>query len=155
MTATENTNTVERFVESVWNDRDYDVIDELFSEDYTGHWVMPGGQDFDRDGLREFIRGVHGGFSDLEMSIEFLHADDEYVTAGFTSHGTHDGEFMGIDPKLTASTTPDRGTPGHMTFRIEDGTVIEGWSTWDALGLMMALGVVPEDLSRAAPAADD
>jgi predicted ester cyclase len=99
------------------------------------------------------MRDVFDGFPDYEMRIEFVLADDDLVTVGFTGHGTHEGEFMGIPPGETPASI--RPTPGHMTMRIEDGRVVEGWSTWDALGLLQELGVVPEDLEQASLAADD
>lgn len=153
MTSSENKEIARRFVNEVWNDQDLDVVDELYSPDYVGHWFQPGGADADRGTLKGFIHEVHEGFPDYRMDIEFIHAEDDLVTVGFTSEGTHEGEFMGIPPG--DADTAGRPIPGHVTSRIDDGTVVEGWATWDALGLLQGLGVIPEDLEQAAPAADD
>jgi len=153
MTTQENKAIVRRFVREVWNEQNLDVVDELYSPDYVGHWYQLGGEDVDRDGLKAFVREIHRGFPDFRMDIEFIHGEDVLVTVGFTSRGTHEGEFMGIPPGDGG--TVDRATPGHLTSRIEGGEIVEGWATWDALGLLQALGVVPRDLAGAAPEADD
>lgn len=131
----------ERMVEEVWNGRDMDVLYDLTSEDYVGHWFTVGGEDTDREGLVEFIETVHKGFSDFEMHTEFMVAEDDMITVGFHTTGTNDGEFMGIP---ATDETPE-ATPGIMVHRYEDGKMVEGWATWDALGLLQDLGLVPEE----------
>lgn len=154
MTPEENAAIARRIVREGWNEQNLDVVDELYSEGYVGHWFLPGGDDADRESLKGFMRAVFHGFPDCRMDIEFVHADAEYVTVGFTGAGTHEGEFMGIAPREQVGEI-ERPTPGHITSRIEDGQVVEGWATWDALGLMQGLGVIPEDLEAMATAADD
>jgi len=152
-TPEDNKEIARRIVHEGWNEQNLDVIDELYSAEYVGHWFLPGGDDADRESLKGFMRDVFRGFPDYEMEIEFVHADDDYVTVGFTGMGTHQGEFMGIPPgEVSGDGTP---TPGHITSRIEDGQIVEGWATWDALGLLQGLGVVPENPAEAALAADD
>ncbi|WP_197409711.1 ester cyclase, partial [Haloferax profundi] len=77
----------------------------------------------------------------------------ELVTIGFKGGGSHEGEFYGIPPtgKSAATTQP---TPGIMSMRVEDGQFVEGWATWDALGMMQELEIVPKDFSQAVSAED-
>ncbi|MGM0398735.1 MAG: ester cyclase [Halobacteriota archaeon] len=128
-------------VAEVWNEGNMDVLEELTHEDYVGHWFSIEGEDTDRDGLRTFIEEARKGFSDFHMDIEFMVAEDDMITVGFTTTGTHDGEFMGIPP---TDVNPGE-TPGIMVHRVEDGKMVEGWATWDALGMMQSLGLVPEE----------
>lgn len=151
MTTAENKETARRFIEEAWNDQNLDLIDEFYSPEYVGHWFQVGDGDADRETLTAFMEGMHAAFPDFEMSIEFIHGEGDYVTTGVTADGTHDGELMGIPP----TGEPIRGLPAHITGRFEDGQIVEGWATWDALGMMQSIGVLPEDLSQAAPAADD
>ena len=153
MPAEENKEVARRFVDEVWNEQNLDVVDELYSPDYVGHWFLPGGEDADRSAVKEFIGSVHDGFPDYHMDIEFIHGEGDLVTVGFTGGGTHEGEFMGIPPG--AAEGSGRPIPGQVTLRFEDGQVAEGWATWDALGLLQEMGVLPTDLSQVAPAADD
>ncbi|MFC7133998.1 MULTISPECIES: ester cyclase [Salinibaculum] len=154
MSKSDNKELQQRFVDECWNEGNTDLIDELYSENYVGHWYLLGGGDADREALKAFIQDVRTGFPDFEMTVEFMIAEDDMVSMGFTADGTHEGEFMGIPPSETESGTAG-ATPGHLTHRFEDGKIVESWSTWDALGLLLGLGVIPEDLSAALPAADD
>ena len=153
MTAHENEALAREFVEEVWNGHNLDAIDELFSPDYVGHWFDLTGEDVGRDGLKTFVQNVLTGFPDYEMNIEYVHADDEIVTLGFRGGGTHEGEFYGIPPTEQA-VTEDEMTPGIMSMRVTDGQVVEGWATWDALGMLQGIGVLPEDPSQVASADD-
>ncbi|MEF8806445.1 ester cyclase [Natronomonas sp.] len=135
----------ERFIDEAWNSGNYDIIEESVSEDYVGHWFDIEEGDVDRDGLEAFIRSAREGFSDFHMDVEFMVAEDDMVTVGFTVEGTHDGEFMGIPP-----TDEFGSSPGILVHKIgEDGMVVEGWAVWDALGQMQQLGVVPESFTLA------
>ena len=134
----------ERFIDEIWNGRDLDAIDELVSEEYVGHWFAADG-DVDRDGLREFIAATHEGFSDFHMESEFMIGQDDMITVGFVVTGTHDGEYMGIP-----ATGKSGRVPGIFVHRIEDGKAVEAWATWDALGLLQQVGVVPETFTLSA-----
>lgn len=150
-TADANEELARRIVEEAWNDQNLAVIDELYSPEYVGHWFLPGGATADRESLKGFMQAVFEGFPDYHMDVSFVHADDEYVTVGFTGQGTHEGEFMGIP---AGDADIGRPIPGHITSRVEDGQIVEGWATWDALGLMQEVGAVPKDLAEGM-AADD
>jgi steroid delta-isomerase-like uncharacterized protein len=132
------------FVDEVWNGNDYGFIEETHSEDYVGHWFDLDGGDVDRAGLEAFIREAHAGFSDFEMTVEFIIVDGDMGVTGFTVSGTHDGEFMGIP-----ATDNTGSTPGIMVHRFEDGKVVEAWAVWDALGQLQQLGVLPKSFTLA------
>lgn len=134
----------QEFVDEVWNGDNYDFIEETHSPDYAGHWFDIDGEDVDQDGLKAFIREAHAGFSDFEMTVEFMLVEDDMGVTGFTVSGTHDGEFMGIP-----ATDNVGSTPGIMVHRFEDGKVVEAWAVWDALGQLQQLGVVPESFTLA------
>jgi len=132
------------FVDEVWNGGNYDFIAETHSADYVGHWFDPEGGDVDLAGLEAFIREAHAGFSDFEMTVEFMLTDDDLGVTGFTVSGTHDGEFMGIP-----ATDKFGSTPGIMVHRFEDGKVVEAWAVWNALGQLQQLGVLPKSFTLA------
>lgn len=135
----------QRFIDETWNSGNYDIIEETVSEDYVGHWFDPEEGDVDRDDLEAFIRAVREGYSDFHMEVEFMLAEDDMVTVGFTEEGTHDGEFMGIPATGNSATSP-----GIFVHKFdEDGMVEEAWGVWDALGQMQQLGVAPETFTLA------
>ena len=134
----------QNFVDEVWNGDNYGFIEETHNDDYVGHWFDPEGGDVDRDGLEAFIREAHSGFSDFEMTVEFMLVEEDMGATGFTVSGTHDGEFMGIPATDHFGTTP-----GIMVHRFEDGKVVEAWAVWDALGQLQQLGVLPKSFTLA------
>jgi predicted ester cyclase len=130
-----------RFMEEVWNEGDYEVFEELVHDDYVGHWFSIDDEDTDYAGLKEFIQESRNGFSDFAMHEEFMFAEGDMIAVGATATGTHDGEFFDIP-----ATNKDPGpTPVIMVHRFDDGQIIEGWATWDALGMMQNLGLVPQE----------
>jgi predicted ester cyclase len=54
----------------------------------------------------------------------------------WTAQATHLGEFQGIPPS---------GQPGIVSgisiFRLANGSIVECWTNYDALGLLQQLGV--------------
>jgi steroid delta-isomerase-like uncharacterized protein len=135
----------ETFVDEVWNAGEFDLFEETVSDDYVGHWFVPGEDAVDRAGFRAFIEEVRRGFPDFEMTPEFMIAEGDMITVGITTTGTHDGEFMGIPP------TGERGTTtGIFVHRFDDdGMMVEAWASWDALGMLQRLGVLPKEFTLA------
>ena len=84
----------------------------------------------------EMIPMYYGAFEGYRHVIDQLVAEDDWVVARLTYHGTHTGEFMG------APATGNEMTYGgiHM-LRMVDGVVTEMWFLEDDLGLMRQLGM--------------
>ncbi len=56
----------------------------------------------------------------------------------YTASGTHQGDLMGIVP------TSNRVTiTGIAVDRLTEGKIEESWDNYDALSMMLQLGVVP------------
>lgn len=129
---------VRRFNRDVFNERDYDRLDEFQSADFVQHGPM-----WDRD-IRgneesfEMMRAFHGAFSDLHAHREFSVGDGEYVCTFYTYSGTHDGDFMGIPP-----TNREAEVPGIVINRIAEDGIEEAWVVVDFYGLFRQLGLVP------------
>jgi SnoaL-like polyketide cyclase len=66
-------------------------------------------------------------------------AEGDMVATRWTARGTHQGELMGIPPSGNRVEVP-----GTTISRIEGGKVAEEWDNYDALGMMQAIGAVPE-----------
>ena len=84
----------------------------------------------------ELIPMYYGAFEGYHHVIDQLVAEDDWVVARITYHGTHTGEFLGA---------PATGNPmtygGIHMLRIVDGIAIEFWLLEDDLGLMRQLGM--------------
>jgi len=134
-TAEENKRTARRVLEEVVERGDLDAIDEIYTEDAVEH--TPVGDFSGHEEIREGFELTLGAFSDYTVTVDDVIAEGDTVAVRLTERGTHDGEFMGIDP------TGREFEIRTMAFlRLEDGKVAEWWVQPDNLGLMRQLGVV-------------
>ena len=140
-TTTENEELVRRFVDEIVNGGNYDLAEELFAETYERHDPTMGEVDGER-GPAAFVGAVEpmrAAFPDLEMTVEHVIAADDTVAFRAIERGTHEGEFMGIEP-----TGAEVEVAGIAIHRIEDGKVAETWAVWDVFGLLTQLGALPD-----------
>jgi predicted ester cyclase len=74
----------------------------------------------------------------MRMTIDDMTADGDRVVLRWTARGTNTGEMMGM---------PATGKPATVTGivinRLAAGKIVEGWTNFDALGMMQQLGVIP------------
>jgi steroid delta-isomerase-like uncharacterized protein len=135
-TVQENEAVVRRYYEA-WNDADFEVLKEIIAADAESH--SPFGPDVPPgpEGEQQEIDLYHSGFSDAKIDVEDVVASGDKVAVRWTGTGTHDGEFMGIEP-----TDREVEVVGFSVSQLEDGKIIESWGLFDAFGLMQQLGVV-------------
>lgn len=127
-----------RFNDEVFNNRNLDVAAELISDDFVDHDPFPGFPN-DKKGALEGFRLMFESFPDSKTTINHLVAEGDRVAIHSTNTGTHKGEFMGI-PATGKSTQVD----SFDIVRFDaDGKAVEHWGVFDALALMIQLGVVP------------
>lgn len=129
---------VRDFNVSVFNNREYDKLPEIQTEDFVQHGPMTGQELHGSEEAIENLKLFHAAFPDLVATEEFAFNDGEYVCSHYTYRGTHDGDLMGIPP-----TGVEAEIPGTVINRLEDGRVAEAWVVVDFLGLFQQLGVVP------------
>ncbi|MFQ5795842.1 MAG: ester cyclase [Candidatus Bipolaricaulia bacterium] len=134
---------VRRYIEEIWNRGDLDVVDELFTLDYTIHTL---GQTFPTsyEALKQGVAGARTTFPDIQMTLTHIIADGDKVAAYWTTVGTHLGEFRLPD---MPEGIPPTGRPVEftevVTFRIADGRIAEAWYVADQLTMMQQLGLGP------------
>jgi len=116
-----------------------DLVDEIYAPDFVGHDpAMP--EDIRGvEGAREVYNMFLSAFPDAEVTIEDQLAEGDMVTTRWTGRGTHQGDLMGVPPSGNRVEVP-----GITISRIEGGKVAEEWEVYDALGMMQAIGAVPE-----------
>ena len=133
-----------RLTEEPWRGKLDEVID-LVADDYVGH--IPGAPEPIRgkDGFREFIGVYLTGFPDAKIVVDDAIAEGEIVAHRWTATGTNTGERFGMP-----ATGKQATVTGIAYARIVDGQLREDWNSWDTLGMLQQLGVIPE--TAAAPA---
>lgn len=134
----ENIAASRRFIDEAFNGGNFDVIDELTSDDFVDHDPLVG--DTDREGAKQSLAGYRGAFPDLQMTIEDIFAAGDKVVYRWTAEGTFENEMMGLHP------TGEKGDPvrGISIDRFEGGKMVESWSQWDTLTFMRDIGAIDE-----------
>lgn len=132
---------VQGWVENGWNCKDLNCIERYFTEDFVGHDPYQP-KILGREGAREFVAGVHGAFSGLEIRVDDMVAEDDLIACRLTVKGRHEGEFMGYPPTHVNVTYP-----AMALWRIRDGRFCDVWQHWDAFGVLRQIGRTDESVS--------
>ena len=116
----------------IWSEGNVDLIDDLFAEDFVGHF--PGETLHGRRALVNQVNAHRSSFPDWTEEVEDTIADQDRVVVRFRSRGTNLGEFLGKPP-----------TGNHVEisevaiFRLSNGKIVEQWVYPDMLSLQRQL----------------
>jgi steroid delta-isomerase-like uncharacterized protein len=136
-----NKEIARRFVEEPWSN--VEVVEELVSPDFAGYDPSMPEAIRGVEGAREFIQGYKSAFPDVKITAEEVFGERDLVAVRWTGRGTHQGELMGIAPTGKQVTVTGISISRHA----DDGKIVEEWSNWDALGMMVQLGVAQAPVS--------
>jgi steroid delta-isomerase-like uncharacterized protein len=114
-----------RYMEEVFNQRKFEVLDELFSADLL-------------ERIRQTAVPFLTAFPDWHGTVDDIIVEGDEVANRWTGHGTHLADLMGIPATGRAVTLN-----GITVFRISGDKVVEEWTQADQLSLMRQLGVIP------------
>ena len=125
-------------IEEPWKDN-WHVLERHLSPTFVGHDLAEAeshpGPSGHRTNLERYVRA----FPDGRVAVEQQVAEGDTVTSRWTLRGTQTGELAGIAP------TGKQVTVAGMTIsRIEGDRVVEEWTSWDRLGMLVQLGAVSE-----------
>jgi predicted ester cyclase len=122
-----------RWVQEVWNEYRFDVIDELHADDYVRH------HDTDAsagpEGYKVHLANVLRVIPDSHCHVEQVIADGELVMLRLMQSGTHRGRYGEVKP-----------TGRRISFqaidilRVIDGKIVESWHSYDRLSLLEQMG---------------
>ena len=133
---------VRRNTEEVQGGGNFAVFDELFADDFLDHTPQPG-RTPDKAGARELYKVLRAAFPDFHAEIHWQLADGDRVTTYKTYHGTHLGEFFGVEPtgqKIQFETVD--------VMRVRNGQIAEHWGVANLFSLMQQLGALPVSQNR-------
>jgi steroid delta-isomerase-like uncharacterized protein len=126
----QNKDLYRRWFTDVVSRGDLAAAEEILSGDYRLHFPgFPG--PIDRDGHKSLVQLFRTGFPDWVETIGDLIAEDDRVVARVLGHGTHLGEFQGVE-----ATGRHVSATGMGIARIADGQIVEAWAAYDAQGLL-------------------
>jgi predicted ester cyclase len=111
-------------------------VDEMMTADCISHWP---GEDFrGPEGFKEAVKRSRNAFPDLHITIEDVLAEGDKIATRWTLRGTQKGELRGIAP-----TNKQVTVPGIIVTREANGKTAEEWKSYDVMGMMQQLGVIP------------
>src|SRR5574340_379017 len=134
--AVDSAEIVRRRWEEPWKGN-WDVIETFVSPDYVGHDPAEPEPVRGPAGVRANVEKYLAGFAGGAVTVDQQLVDGERVATCWTGRGTHSGEIAGI-----AATGRDVTVSGITVSRVENGLVVEEWTTWDTLGMLVQLGAV-------------
>jgi predicted ester cyclase len=124
---------VRRFVDEVWNARNYEAAAELYDESYVSPFgIGPAAR-------VEPIRRYHQAFPDLLLDVEEVIVAADTVVLRATFRGTDTGGYVGRAPT---------GRPVNewvvTIMHFDGGKVVREWIGADKLGMFIQLGVLED-----------
>ena len=120
----------------IWSKGKYDLIPELYTEDFVCHFVR-GPEWKGHQGLLAAVSSLHEGFPDWNEEIVKLVAEGDYVVSYFKSSGTHLGEFNGLAPTGRKVLIDE-----FAIFRLINGRIAEQWGLPDIDRMNVQLGII-------------
>jgi steroid delta-isomerase-like uncharacterized protein len=135
MATTEQNKELIRRTFGTLNEQDRDGFTELLADDVVFHDTSEDVRGL--DAVVEYHWNFFEAFPDLEFTVEDLVEEDDEVAFRFTTSGTHEGAFRGIEPTGKEVEISEMGI-----VHVEDGECAEVWIQGDELGLLEQLGVV-------------
>lgn len=135
----QNKHIVHRWFEEVWNQGREATIDELFSPAGVAHGLGDSEADVHGPGeFKTFAANLRGSLPDLHIRIEDILSEGDRVAVRIILTGTHTAPGLGVAP--TGQKVSIRGI---IIVRIVDGRLVEGWNSYDQLGLLRQIGALP------------
>jgi predicted ester cyclase len=125
-----------RIPEEIASEGAIDIVDELFAEGVVAQ-ISPLGEAHGRDEFRKLPQRMRGAFPDLEATIDEIVAEGDHVAMRVTLVGTHQGQFMGVEP------TGESFKIEHTIFvRFDGDEIVKLRGQLDAFALQRQLGVL-------------
>lgn len=138
-TEADNKDVVHRLHGEIWSEGNLELVDEIVAEDYVEHNPTVPHEARGPTDYKQSVELFRTAFPDLTLTEEDTIAEGDRVVSRVTVQGTHEGEFLGVDP--SGKTVEVEGI---VINRLEGGRLVESWPLADMLSLMQQLGAVPE-----------
>ena len=117
----------------------WDVVDRHVASTYVGQDLGESRSFVGPGGLREHLERYVAAFPDGRIVVDDQLAVGANVTSRWTLTGTQTGERDGLSPSGKQVTVS-----GITISRVDGDLVVEEWTSWDRLGLLVQLGAISE-----------
>jgi steroid delta-isomerase-like uncharacterized protein len=137
MPAKENVELMRRWFQEVWNEGKTETIHEILALDAIGIGELEDGRKLHGPAeFAPFVRRIRGAFPDIHIKIEDAFGAKDRVVLRWSAAMTHTGDDLGI-----AATGKTVRISGMTIARIIHKKIVEGWDSWDQLGMLKQIGV--------------
>ena len=130
-----------REIQQVFNDRDFDRVDDLVTPDVEWENVATGETFSGPEGVKQFQQGWAEAFSEGNTEIREIHVGDDFAVTEFAGRGIHDGTLRGPAGEIEAT---NRSVDVQFcdVYHIRDGRIAQARTFFDAATMMGQLGVI-------------
>jgi steroid delta-isomerase-like uncharacterized protein len=132
---------VRRWFNEVWTEGKESTIDELYAPGCVAHGL--GDTEADVHGpeeFKQFWRNLRSAIPDVRVDVEDSVAEAHKAAVRVLLTGTHTGYGLGVEP-----TGRRVRIQGVILVHIRDGRIVEGWNSYDQLGLLRQIGALPSE----------
>ena len=136
-TEAEKKDVAHRLHSEIWSEGNLDLVDEIVAAGYVEHNPSVPHDARGPADYKESVQMFRTAFPDLTLTEEDTIVEGDKVVSRVTLRGTHEGEFMGVEP-----TGAKVESEGIVINRIVDNQLVESWPLADMMGVMQQLGVV-------------
>ncbi len=137
----ENKRIVVESTEEIWNNNNVSAIERFIAPNFAGHDPAVPRVISGIDGYRHYYKTFATAFPDQHFTNEDVLAEHDRVIVRWFVEGTHKGNLGDIPP-----TGKRVKVKGINIFRISNHQIAEEYMSWDTLGLMKQIGVVPQSV---------
>jgi steroid delta-isomerase-like uncharacterized protein len=123
--------------EEVANQKNLDLIEELFAPDLV--WHEPDREIQGYEQAKQYMSKFFGAFPDINVTVDDVIAEGDKVVTRYTGRGTHQGEAEDFGPP----TGRQIEFQGISIYRFEGGKIVEEWALFDNLRILQQLGLLP------------
>jgi steroid delta-isomerase-like uncharacterized protein len=134
----DNKTLAQRVFTEFLNEGQLEVADEIVAPHFLLHSPARPEPFEGPHGVKQFVTDLRRGFPDLNITIEQVIGEGEFVSIRSRVAGTHLGTYRGIPP-----TGRRIGQSQLHMFHVVDGQINETWQELDGLGIMQQLGIFP------------
>ncbi|MGV9799748.1 ester cyclase [Mycobacterium sp. NPDC003449] len=146
--ANDQNKAISRRIWELFASDDLSELDDIVAPGAAYHDTQdPFGSQRGPEHMRSLMSMYQKSFTNMGFDIRSQVAEGDYVCTLLEAQGDNTGEIMG---------KPATGRHCRImitvTDRIVDGKINESWATWDTLGMLQQLGLVPAAAPQAEPA---
>lgn len=134
----ENKKTIRFLYENILNNRKYELLNHVISPDYAG---IGNTKEKGVESFKSTVQAVINAFPDIRWNILDMMADGDKVIVRWTWTAKNTQPFRSIP--ASDKTVTDNAI---VIYQLRDSKVVNAWIQGDRLGVLMQMGLIPEDL---------